>query len=149
MTDAISATGTSATTGTGTSGTSGTSTTLSTGLDKDAFLQLLVAQLKYQDPTKPVDSSEFLAQTAQFTLVEKFDQLAEADKALLASTQTQTATAMVGKAITWSDATGTHSGTVTSVTIANGTPKLRVGQVDVPMDTVTSVSVPDGSTSTP
>jgi flagellar hook assembly protein FlgD len=146
MTDAISATGTSATTGTG---TSGTSTTLSTGLDKDAFLQLLVAQLKYQDPTKPVDSSEFLAQTAQFTLVEKFDQLAEADKALLASTQTQTATAMVGKAITWSDATGTHSGTVTSVTIANGTPKLRVGQVDVPMDTVASVSVPDGSTSTP
>ena len=147
MTDAISATGTSATTGTG---TSGTSTTLSTGLDKDAFLQLLVAQLKYQDPTKPVDSSEFLAQTAQFTLVEKFDQLAEADKALLASTQTQTATAMVGKAITWTDATGTHSGTVTSVTIANGTPKLRVGQVDVPMDTVTSVSVPDaGSTTTP
>jgi flagellar basal-body rod modification protein FlgD len=146
MTDAISATGTSATTGTG---ISGTSTTLSTGLDKDAFLQLLVAQLKYQDPTKPVDSSEFLAQTAQFTLVEKFDQLAEADKALLASTQTQTATAMVGKAITWADATGTHSGTVTSVTIANGTPKLRVGQVDVPMDTVTSVSVPDGSTTTP
>jgi hypothetical protein len=41
---------------------------------------------------------------------------------------------MVGKAITWSDAAGTHSGTVTSVTIANGTPKLRVGQVDVPMD---------------
>jgi len=146
MTDAISATGASATTGTG---TSGTSTTLSTSLDKDAFLQLLVAQLKYQDPTKPVDSSEFLAQTAQFTLVEKFDQLAEADKALLASTQTQTATAMVGKAITWSDATGTHSGTVTSVTIANGTPKLRVGQVDVAMDTVTSVSVPDGSTTTP
>jgi flagellar basal-body rod modification protein FlgD len=146
MTDPITAAGTGATTGTG---TSGTSTTLSTSLDKDAFLQLLVAQLKYQDPTKPIDSSEFLAQTAQFTLVEKFDQLAEADKALLASTQTQTATAMVGKAITWSDATGAHSGTVTSVTIANGTPKLRVGQVDVPMDTVTSVSVPGGSTTTP
>jgi flagellar basal-body rod modification protein FlgD len=39
-------------------------------MGKDAFLQLLVAQLKYQDPSTPADSREFLAQTAQFTMVE-------------------------------------------------------------------------------
>ena len=34
---------------------------------QDAFLKLLVAQLKYQDPSKPADSTQFMAQTAQFT----------------------------------------------------------------------------------
>ena len=39
--------------------------------DKDMFLQLLVAQMKYQDPMNPTDSSEFLSQSAQFTALEK------------------------------------------------------------------------------
>ena len=39
--------------------------------DQDTFLKLLVAQLKYQDPSNPADSTQFLAQTAQFTQVEK------------------------------------------------------------------------------
>ena len=42
-----------------------------TAADKDMFLQLLVAQMRYQDPMNPTDSSEFLAQTAQFTALEK------------------------------------------------------------------------------
>ena len=46
-----------------------------TEVDKDMFLKLLVAQLKYQDPTKPADTTQFLAQTAQFTVVEKLSEL--------------------------------------------------------------------------
>jgi len=38
-------------------------------LDQDAFLQLMVAQFKNQDPTKPKDPSEFLGQLAQFSTV--------------------------------------------------------------------------------
>src|SRR5688500_15735757 len=34
-------------------------------IGKDTFLKLLVAQLKYQNPMEPVDSSQFMAQTAQ------------------------------------------------------------------------------------
>src|SRR5262245_61794038 len=41
------------------------------GLGRDAFLMLLVEQLKHQDPSNPQDSSEFLSQLAQFTSVEK------------------------------------------------------------------------------
>jgi len=140
MTDAITGTGAASAAG-ATSG--GAAMSSATTLNKDDFLKLLVAQLRYQDPTKPADSSQFLAETAQFSLVEKFDQLAEADKQLLASTQTQTATAMVGRAITWSDDAGSHSGTVTAVTFANGTPKLRVGQLEVGLDAVTSVAAAD------
>jgi flagellar basal-body rod modification protein FlgD len=41
------------------------------GLDRDAFLQLLVTQLRHQDPSRPQDSQEFLAQLAQFSALEK------------------------------------------------------------------------------
>lgn len=41
------------------------------GLDKDAFLQLLVAQMKYQDPLEPADNTEYIAQLATFSQVEE------------------------------------------------------------------------------
>uniref|UniRef100_A0A7V2F6K1 Basal-body rod modification protein FlgD n=2 Tax=Rhodothermus TaxID=29548 RepID=A0A7V2F6K1_RHOMR len=50
-------------------------------LDKEAFLRLLVTQLRYQDPTNPLDSREFAVQLAQFSTVE---QLIEINKALTA-----------------------------------------------------------------
>src|ERR1700741_3611654 len=42
---------------------------------KDTFLKLLVAQLRFQNPLSPKDGSEFLAQTAQFTIVEKLNEI--------------------------------------------------------------------------
>lgn len=44
-------------------------------LDKDAFLNLLVTQLQYQDPTNPVEDKEFLAQMAQFTTLEQMQNM--------------------------------------------------------------------------
>jgi len=75
---------TSPTSGTsGISGTSGPTSPVAGGKDKskdlgdkDTFLKLLVAQLKYQNPMEPVDSSQFMAQTAQFTMVEKLEAMA-------------------------------------------------------------------------
>ena len=37
----------------------------SNGMDKDAFLQLLVAQMRYQDPLEPTSNTEFISQYAQ------------------------------------------------------------------------------------
>ena len=46
-------------------------------LDQDTFLKLLVAQMKYQDPSNPADATQFLTQTAQFTQVEKLGAIAD------------------------------------------------------------------------
>jgi flagellar basal-body rod modification protein FlgD len=51
--------------------TASTATTKDDKLGRDAFLQLLVTQLKHQDPMKPKDDGEFLAQLAQFSTLEK------------------------------------------------------------------------------
>jgi flagellar basal-body rod modification protein FlgD len=40
-------------------------------LDYDTFLRLLVAQMKNQDPTKPMESTEYIAQLATFSNVEQ------------------------------------------------------------------------------
>lgn len=54
-----------------------TGPTRETGLGQDAFMKLLTTQLRYQDPTKPANDSEFIAQLAQFSSLEKLTQIAQ------------------------------------------------------------------------
>ena len=49
----------------------------SSDMDKDAFLQLLVAQMKYQDPLEPTSNTEYISQYAQFTQVEQMQNMAK------------------------------------------------------------------------
>jgi flagellar basal-body rod modification protein FlgD len=124
--------------------TTQTGTTGNAELGKDAFLQLLVAQLKYQDPSSPTDSSQFMAQTAQFTLVEKMEELAKSQAAMVNAQNLTSATSLVGREITWSDGDATKSGVVTAVTMNNGTAQLAVGDLTVDLTAVTKVA-PVGS----
>jgi flagellar basal-body rod modification protein FlgD len=105
--------------------------------DKDMFLKLLVAQLKYQDPSNPADSSQFLAQTAQFTQVEKLGQIAD----LMQAQQLIGASALVGRTVTYQDADGAkHTGIVTKTKLnGDSEPTLVVGNTDVPLSKVTEV----------
>lgn len=52
-----------------------TSSQLDRGLGKDAFLKLLVAQLRNQDPLNPLKGADFIAQTAQFSSLEQLQQI--------------------------------------------------------------------------
>ena len=105
--------------------------------DQDTFLKLLVAQLKYQDPTNPSDSTQFLAQTAQFTQVEKLGQIAD----MLSAQQLIGASALVGRTVTYQDANGvTHTGVVTKTKLnGDSEPTLVVGNTDVQLSKVTEV----------
>ena len=77
-------------------------------LDKQAFLQLLVAQMKYQDPLQPTDNTEYVAQLAQFSSLEAMNNMSE-------SMDLQRATALVGKTVTVSS-TNETTGITTEVT---------------------------------
>ncbi len=130
--------------GTGTA-TSGPTTTTSNSEDKDMFLQLLVAQMKYQDPSNPADSSEFLAQTAQFTALEKMQEVADQTSQLVALQVAFGASSLVGRTVTFPAADGTIStGVVGSVQFGATGPVLKVDGNDVHLASVQSVA--DGST---
>ncbi|TNM44197.1 flagellar hook capping protein [Nocardioides albidus] len=129
-------TGTAPTGAGGTPGASGTSTKE----DKDLFLQLMVAQMKYQDPLNPTDSSQFLAQTAQFTALEKMQDIAE-QSALMVSTQLAFgASSLIGQTVRWYDASGAEqTGTVQGTTYLNTGPVLSIDGKSVPVTDVISV----------
>ncbi len=121
--------------------TSGPTTTTSKSEDKDMFLQLLVAQMKYQDPSNPADSSEFLAQTAQFTALEKMQEVADQTSQLVALQVAFGASSMVGRTVTYPAADGTIcTGVVDSVQFGATGPVLKVDGNDVFLAQVQSVA---------
>ena len=80
-----------------------TETKSKTEMDKDLFLKLLVAQLKYQDPTKPADTTQFLAQTAQFTMVEKLEALSKQQSEMVTAQLMSAATNLIGRTVTYTE----------------------------------------------
>jgi flagellar basal-body rod modification protein FlgD len=115
--------------------------------DQDTFLKLLVAQLKYQDPSNPADSTQFLAQTAQFTQVEKLGEIAS----MMQSQQLIGASALVGRTVTYQDADGVSQTGVVTKTKLNGDsePTLVVGNMDVQLSKVTEVQTTAQAPSSP
>ena len=69
-----------------------TSKANNSGMDKEAFLQLLVAQMKYQDPLQPTSNTEYIAQYAQFSQVEQMQNMS-------ASMDLQRASSLVGQTV--------------------------------------------------
>ena len=129
--------------GTGATSTAaqGATTTTSKSADKDMFLQLLVAQMKYQDPMNPTDSGEFLAQSAQFTALEKMQAVADQTAQLVASQMAFGASSLVGRTVSWTTPEGlAQSGSVSGVQFGAQGPMLDVGGSMVPIGQVQSVN---------
>lgn len=81
------------------------------GMDKEAFLQLLVAQMQYQDPLEPTSNTEFVSQYAQFSQVEQMQNMA-------ATSELARATSLVGQEV------------YIKTTSSSGDPKYVYGKVD-------------------
>lgn len=120
-----------------TTSTSPAPTSAMAGLGSDDFLKLLVAQLKYQDPTSPTDTSSFMTQTAQLTQVDSLGRIAVQQTSLLAAALSSQAAGLVGKTVDYLDANGvTRRGTVTGTTFGTD-PALRINGADIPLSAVT------------
>ncbi len=85
------------------------------GADYQTFLKLLVAQMKNQDPTKPMDATQQVTQLAQFSSVEQAVQMNAKLEQLLASSSLSQADGIIGRTVTSPD--GKVSGVVESVRI--------------------------------
>ena len=95
-----------------------TTTTSSNGVDYNTFLQLLIAEMKNQDPTNPMDTSQYMSQFAQLSTVEQAMQTNSKLDALLSSQSLSQANGLIGKTVSFTDATGaSFSGKVVSVAI--------------------------------
>ena len=120
------------------------------GPDKEMFLQLLVAQLKYQDPSNPADTSQFMAQSAQFTALEKMQDVADQTKLLLGAQMAFGASSLVGKQVAYTLPDGSSgTGLVGGVTFDATGPSLDVGGTPVPLVNVTSVTATGSTTGAP
>lgn len=109
------------------------------GLGKDDFLNLLVTQLKYQDPLNPTDDKEFIGQMAQFSSLEQMQNMNNS------MTQTH-AYSLMGKHIkaVITDSTTKQSkgieGDVTGVKMSDGKAYVEVKGQDVPVDKISEVT---------
>ena len=109
-------------------------------LSKDAFLKLLVAQLRYQDPLSPSDPSAFMTQTAQFTAVEKLEQIAATGESTNRALGLSAASGLIGRNVSWIDEDGATK--TAKVSAANSTidgVTLSVGDDKIPIDAVTGI----------
>lgn len=108
------------------------------GYDKDSFLKILVAQMKYQDPMEPTSNTEYISQYATFTQVEQMNNMANAMSLSRASE-------MVGKTVTITQTnpeTGTKSevqGVVDFVTYSGNKAFLNINGTNYNVDDVTQI----------
>ncbi|MFZ2960516.1 MAG: flagellar hook capping FlgD N-terminal domain-containing protein [Candidatus Ozemobacteraceae bacterium] len=114
-------------------------------MGKDDFLLLLTQQLKNQDPMKPMDNTEFTSQMAQFSTVEQITNLAKSmDKFMTTSADSYKTQAMMmlGLNVTATLASSPDpvEGTVSSVKFVDGAAVFKVGDQEVKMAEIQSVS---------
>jgi flagellar basal-body rod modification protein FlgD len=109
-----------------------TTSAASASVDYNAFLRLLIAQIKNQDPTKPMDSAQLMSQLASFSNVEQSIKINQKLDSLMTSTALSQIESLVGRTLISTD--GTVSGTVMAVrVISGGTVAILENGTEVPL----------------
>lgn len=118
----------------------------STELDSSDFLQLLMTQMKYQDPTNPTDSTQFLQQEAMFTQVSQLEKLNEN---FSDSSSMLQASSLIGKNVTITnpnDSSSTITGDVNSVTVDSSGSNIVINGTAYPVSYLKSINETTSST---
>ncbi|WAB81731.1 flagellar hook capping protein [Microcella daejeonensis] len=109
-------------------------------MGSEVFMSLLVAQLRNQDPSSPMDTNEMIAQTTQLAMMESLTGLTGLTEEGFGLQMRIAATAIVGSTVSYRDADGVErSGTATSVSFRGSVPMVTVDGIELPLDAVDGV----------
>jgi flagellar basal-body rod modification protein FlgD len=109
-------------------------------VSQDAFIKILLTQLQFQDPLKPMDNQQFIAQLAQFSALEINRQQSDKVDTLMQINATGQAVGLIGRNVEVSGVSGAGTGEVTAVSFATGQAALTVRTTSA---TLTNVRLSD------
>ena len=120
------------------------SETAANKLGKEDFLQLLVAQMKNQDPLAPMDNKDLVLQLSQLSTLEGTQNLNDNMTSFINTSSLATATNMIGKDVVYADTTTGDMmiGNIESVKVVGTDLTLIVGGAEVKLNQVKYVYTP-------
>jgi flagellar basal-body rod modification protein FlgD len=95
-------------------------------LNLEDFLRVLTTQLTYQDPLKPLDNQEFMAQLAQFTSLEQTQQLNSKIETLINNQAALQSVGLIGRTVDITTTGGSFSGTVRTLSFTGDSPVISI-----------------------
>ncbi len=107
-------------------------------LGKDDFLKLLMAQMTNQDPTSPMENTEFIAQMAQFSSLEQMSNMNQSFQKLQALVNSSEAQSVLGRTVQIEDNGAVSTGVVDAATRGEN-PQVQVNGVFYNMDRIKAV----------
>jgi flagellar basal-body rod modification protein FlgD len=96
------------------------------GLSFESLLKIILTQLTYQDPLKPMDNFEFVSQLAQFSQIQQGQTMNDRLEQLVSAQGTSQATGLLGKRVDVPAGTATISGKVIAISFQNGSPTVTI-----------------------
>ena len=116
--------------------------------DSGMFLNLLVTQLRNQDPSSPMDSTQMISQTSQLASMEQLTSLTKTSTDGYTLQMRSAAANILGTSVSYTDSEGVpKTGVASAVSFSGDTPMVTVGSDSVKFSDLTGLAtVPDGTT---
>lgn len=129
---------------------SGSGSSALQGMGSEAFMKLLVAQMKYQNPMQPTDGTQYMAQISQYAMVEQLQKVSQGQQEASTYQRAMIASSMIGKQVAGvNDAGQAVSGQVTGVSFQAGKPVLVTTGGQLPIDKVDEARLPINAAAPP
>ena len=110
-------------------------------MDSEVFMSLLIAQLRNQDPSSPMDTNQMISQTTQLAMMETLNELAITGHEDFSLQMRIAAAAFVGKEVTYTDeADETVTGVASAVSFAAPVPMVTINGVEIPLDLISGIT---------
>lgn len=100
------------------------------GLGFEDLLKIVLTQLTYQDPLKPMDNFQFVSQLAQFSQIQQTQEMSSSLQTLVSAQSTSQAASLIGKTVDVPAGQINLTGRVTAVAFTNSGPTLTIKTAD-------------------